>query len=121
MQTRLSVNLRIQTDFTTGSPAYVRRSDSPTSVTPVPCDRNLLSASFCSAAQSQLTPQPVVIEMPSPGSFNPLLEHFLRQPETREACQCLLARTSGKAFAMLIEEVSHRGPGRVGIGSRSNL
>ena len=53
-----------------------------------------------------LSPQPVAIDMPSPASFDPLLEHFLRVVErSAGTCACLLTRSSGgKAFRMSLEE-----------------
>ncbi len=53
-----------------------------------------------------ITPRPVAIDVPSPGSFDPLLEHFLRPLESSAGlCACVLERErSGKASRMLLEE-----------------
>ena len=49
---------------------------------------------------------PLAIDMPSPSSFDPMLEHFLRPlDDDGTCCACLMERTSGgKAFRMFLEE-----------------
>ena len=43
--------------------------------------------------------------MPSPGTFDPMLEHFLRPLEPAAGlCSCALERTGGKTFRMMLEE-----------------
>ena len=55
---------------------------------------------------ARLTPQPVAIDMPSPASFDPLLEHFLRAVEPSEGtCVCLFQRADGgKLLRMALEQ-----------------
>ena len=56
------------------------------------------------SAGTVLSPQPVAIDMPSPASFDPMLEHFLRVVEpSGGTCACLLERSSGGKFRMLLE------------------
>ena len=52
-----------------------------------------------------ISPQPVAIDMPSPASFDPLLEHFLQVVEpSAGTCACLLERSSGgRSFRMVLE------------------
>ena len=57
-----------------------------------------------SSNSSILSPQPVILDMPSP-SFDPLLEHFLRPLDAQTMCACVLERAArGKAFRLLVEE-----------------
>ena len=52
-----------------------------------------------------LTPRPVAIDMPSPASFDPLLEHFLRPVEPASSSACLFERgEGGKAIRLVLEE-----------------
>ena len=55
---------------------------------------------------ARLTPKPVAIDMPSPASFDPLLEHFLRAVEPSEGtCVCLFQRADGgKLLRMALEQ-----------------
>ena len=54
---------------------------------------------------ARLTPKPVVIDLPSPASFDPLLEHFLRAVEpSAGTCACLFERgKGGKVIRMVLE------------------
>lgn len=57
-----------------------------------------------SSASNVLSPQPVAIDMPSPASFDPMLEHFLRVVEpSAGTCACLFERSSGGKYRMLLE------------------
>ncbi|KAL1507727.1 hypothetical protein AB1Y20_007340 [Prymnesium parvum] len=50
-----------------------------------------------------LTPQPFTIDMPSPGTFDPMLEHFLKPLEGETAlCACTMERTP-RAFRLRLE------------------
>merc|ERR1740124_1041242 len=55
---------------------------------------------------ARLTPKPVAIDMPSPASFDPLLEHFLRAVEpSAGTCACLFERgDGGKTIRMVLEQ-----------------
>ena len=55
---------------------------------------------------AQLTPKPIAIDMPSPASFDPLLEHFLRAVEpSAGTCACLFERgDGGKTIRMVLEQ-----------------
>lgn len=56
------------------------------------------------SATAVLSPKPVAIDMPSPASFDPMLEHFLRVVEpSAGTCACLLERSPGSKFRMLLE------------------
>ena len=55
---------------------------------------------------ARLTPKPVAIDMPSPASFDPLLEHFLRAVDSSEGtCVCLFQRADGgKLLRLALEQ-----------------
>mmetsp|Transcript_19648 Transcript_19648/g.59561 ORF Transcript_19648/g.59561 Transcript_19648/m.59561 type:complete len:329 (-) Transcript_19648:415-1401(-) len=99
------VNLKVQTNLGNNAVAPRKVGEPSDPVTPVGRASFADEFSFHSGHGTQLTPQPVVIEMPSPGSFDPVFEQFLRPPLTLDACNCLLERSkSGKDFLMMLEE-----------------
>jgi len=100
------LGLKVKTDWGPGSPPVgARRGADLEPVTPVGRGSFEEAYDFRSGGRSSLTPRPVAIDIPSPGSFDPMLEHFLRPPTSHDACNCLLQRaTSGRDYLMLLEE-----------------
>jgi hypothetical protein len=104
------VNLKVVTEWGNAAERPVtppKRAGADAVVTPVGRGSFFEDGySFPEAGGAQLTPEPCVIEVPSPGSFDPILEQFLRPPlSSDEACNCLLQRTKcGKEFLLMLEE-----------------
>ena len=81
------------------------RSYTPKSGSTSSSQTNGIGLPYGQLTTGPLSPQPVMIDFPSPGSFDPLLEHFLRPlEELAPMTMCLMQRTGGgKGFRMLLE------------------